>query len=139
MKWTMTQREVGIHLLEHWGERAAIREFDGGMSRDEAERAAWMDVLFPGEVGDDETFERDEKMTKEYDNTNSGVLFRNDRKQSGDNKPEYTGSLNVDGQEFWLSGWFREGKKGKFFSLSVTKKEDRAAPTKSNIDDYAPV
>lgn len=31
-------------LLERWSERAAIREYDGGMARDEAEAAAVEDV-----------------------------------------------------------------------------------------------
>jgi len=31
-------------LLEYWGERAAIREIDGGQSRDEAERDALEDL-----------------------------------------------------------------------------------------------
>jgi hypothetical protein len=35
---------VDIAKREFWAERAAIREFDGGMSRDEAEAAAWEDV-----------------------------------------------------------------------------------------------
>lgn len=30
---------------DQWAERAAIREFDGGMSRDEAEAAAYEDVM----------------------------------------------------------------------------------------------
>ena len=31
-------------LIEWWEERAAIREFDGGMSRRYAERGAWYDL-----------------------------------------------------------------------------------------------
>jgi hypothetical protein len=31
-------------LIELWEERAAIREFDGGMTRDRAEQAAYWDV-----------------------------------------------------------------------------------------------
>lgn len=61
----------------------------------------------------------------EYDNTNRGVLFKNDRKQS-DNHPDYTGSINIDGAEFWLSAWIKQGKKGKFMSLSVKPKEEVA-------------
>ncbi len=34
-----------LDLLDAWHERAAIREYDGGMERGEAERAAVRDVL----------------------------------------------------------------------------------------------
>ena len=74
----------------------------------------------------------------EYDNTNRGVLFKNDRKET-ERHPEYKGSINVDGQEFWLSAWVKDGKSGKFMSLSVTPKNDRpsqpvAASAASEID-----
>jgi len=60
----------------------------------------------------------------DYDNTNRGVLFKNDRKQEGDKKPEYTGSLNVDGVEFFLDAWLKVGKSGaKFMSVSVKRKD----------------
>ena len=60
-----------------------------------------------------------------YDNTNSGMLAKNDNKQS-DNHPDYNGSINVNGVEFWLSAWIKEGQKGKFMSLSVQPKEAKA-------------
>ena len=58
----------------------------------------------------------------QYDNTNTFALFKNDQ---GDNpkRPNYTGNLNVDGIEFRISGWIREGKNGKFISGSVQMKE----------------
>lgn len=61
---------------------------------------------------------------KAYDNTNRGILSRND-KRTEDRHPEYTGSLNVDGVEYRLSAWVKERKdgSGKFFSLSVKRKE----------------
>jgi uncharacterized protein (DUF736 family) len=58
-----------------------------------------------------------------YDNTNRGALFRNDKKES-DNHPDYKGSINVGGEEYWLSAWLNESQKGtKYFSMSVTKKD----------------
>lgn len=58
----------------------------------------------------------------DFDNTNRGVLFKNDRKDS-DKHPDYKGNINVDGREFWLSAWIKDGKSGKFMSLSIQPKE----------------
>ena len=58
----------------------------------------------------------------DYDNTNRGAIFKNDRKEK-DSHPDYKGSLNVGGVEYWVSSWIKTGQKGKFMSLSVTAKE----------------
>jgi len=70
-------------------------------------------------------------MNKQYDETNRGVLFKNDRKEL-DNHPDYKGSINCDGVDYWLSAWIKEGQKGKFMSLSIKPKDEtpKAAPKK---------
>jgi hypothetical protein len=49
------------------------------------------------------------------------VLFKNDRK-SDDRHPDYTGSLNVDGVDYYLDAWVKQGAKGKFFSGRIKAK-----------------
>ena len=66
-----------------------------------------------------------------YSNTNRGVLFVNDKKENGDKKPDRTGSLNVDGVEYFLDGWIKKSESGKtFMSVSVKRKDKQtsAAP-----------
>lgn len=63
---------------------------------------------------------------KAYDDTNRGVLFNNKDQKKSDSSPDYRGSINVNGTEFWLSAWIKEGQKGKFMSLSVQPKEQQA-------------
>ena len=75
----------------------------------------------------------------EYDNTNKGALFRNDDKDPNDDRDrDYLGSINVDGTDYWISGYVRTSKSGrKFLSLSVKPKQDKPpASKKSRADDF---
>lgn len=68
----------------------------------------------------------------EYDNTNSGALFKNDEKREGKKDPDYKGSVNVEGTEYWVSSWINTAKSGKkYMALKLKAKESRqesAAP-----------
>lgn len=66
----------------------------------------------------------------EYDNTNSGALFENEKRKS-DKHPHLRGSCTIktpDGElvEYWVSAWQKTSKKGDdFFSLSFQLKEEQ--------------
>ena len=85
----------------------------------------------------------DATMGKDYDNTNRGALFRNDDKD-GENDRDYSGTINIEGREFWLSGWIKTSKKTdkKFLSLSVKPKDAEKAKPKATareeMDDEIP-
>lgn len=61
-------------------------------------------------------------MSQQFDNTNRFVLFFNEQKKS-ERGPDYSGTLNVDGVEFFIDAWQKEGRNGVFFSGSVKLKE----------------
>lgn len=71
----------------------------------------------------------------EYDNTNRGALFVNDKKAK-DTHPDRTGSINIDGVEYFLDGWIKDTAKGKILSLSAKRKDKQpsapAQPKRSN-------
>lgn len=53
-----------------------------------------------------------------------GALFKNDRKQRGSSQPDYKGNALVNGVEMDVAAWVKEGRSGKFFSLSIKPKRD---------------
>ena len=80
----------------------------------------------------------------EYDNTNRGAIWKNENRQS-EKHPQYKGSINVGGVEYWLSAWVgnKDNPKAPALSLSVQAKEEqaksKAAPaTADDFDDDMP-
>jgi uncharacterized protein (DUF736 family) len=65
----------------------------------------------------------------EFDNTNRGIISRNDRKET-EKHPDFKGQINVGGVEYWLDGWTQKRKDGtgSFLSLSIKPKQAAAAP-----------
>lgn len=58
----------------------------------------------------------------------TGSLFKNDRKNTA-NHPDYTGSIMVNGQEFWLSAWLKDRSGGgKYMSLGLKAKDAPSRP-----------
>lgn len=74
---------------------------------------------------------------------NSGVLFKNDKKET-EKHPDYKGSILINGTDYWLSAWIKEGKSGKFMGLAVSPKEAQQQAPKpaskrvEDMDDSVP-
>lgn len=69
----------------------------------------------------------------EYQTENRGVLFPNRYKEEDDNKPDYTGTVDVNGEPWRLAAWKNVSKKGNSY-LSVAVSE----PKVSEEDEKVP-
>ena len=75
----------------------------------------------------------------EYDNTNSGVLFANKYKEDGDSRPDFVGSLDVDGTEYRLAGWKNTSKAGKrYISVKVEDAKPQDGENSGTKDEEVP-
>lgn len=69
---------------------------------------------------------------------NSGIIYPDDGPKRSERSRDYRGELDVicpcceTRTSYWLSGWRKEGRKGRFLSLSLTKKEPRGQRQSSN-------
>ena len=71
----------------------------------------------------------------DYDNKNKGVLFKNKEKES-DNHPDYNGSIDIDGTEYWLSAWINTDKYGnKYMSLSRGQEKNPTGGSQGQRND----
>lgn len=72
---------------------------------------------------------------------NSGVLFKSDKKDN-ERAPDYKGNIMVDGTEYWLSAWIKEGKNGKFMGLAVSPRDAQppaSKPLPKNLEDSSDI
>lgn len=63
----------------------------------------------------------------EYNNDNRGAIWGNDKKVK-DTQPDFTGSIMVDGKDYFISGWKRKADaspKSPALSLAVTLKDQQ--------------
>ena len=56
----------------------------------------------------------------------SGSLFKNEKREK-DTHPNATGSALIDGVEYWVSAWTKDGKSGKWQSLAFKRKDEKPA------------
>jgi len=79
-----------------------------------------------------------------YDNSNSGALFKNDRKRPDRQDPDYTGTAELGGVAYYVDAWVNEVKTQpgrKFLKLKFKPKAAPAAtatkpaPTQDFVDD----
>lgn len=60
---------------------------------------------------------------------NSGAIFPNNRQRPGTKDPDRNGVVDITcpkcnrESSYWISGWLKEGKKGKFMSLAFKVKD----------------
>ena len=73
-----------------------------------------------------------------YDNTNRGQIWPNDEKLT-DKHPDFQGSLDVEGVEYWVSAWKRkpgENPKAPSLKFTIKKKEKRKENKKEDNDEF---
>ena len=78
----------------------------------------------------------------EYDNTNTGALFGNERKREGKKDPDLQGKLNIAGVEHWMSAWLftyeKDGKKRRGINIRLgdrVDKQEQKPAAKGHFDD----
>lgn len=67
----------------------------------------------------------------------SGTLWKNEKREK-DTHPNATGTCMVDGVEYYVSAWTKDGAKGKFQSLAFKRKQQQRGPAQEPPDDDTP-
>jgi Holliday junction resolvase len=126
---------AGFTTIESW-----LGEYDAlFLRRNHAEPL----VVLPWRVWTRLLPRKKELTMSDFDNTNRGALFRNEKRRD-DNDPLYRGSINVNGVEFYLNAWVKSSKAGRtYMSLSVKPKPEdtpsrKSAAPRTDFDDDVP-
>lgn len=72
-----------------------------------------------------------------YDNTNRGSIWKNKKMREGKQDADFTGSLNVNGVEFWVNAWKRKedaSPDAPALSFSIRPKEDQGQQPAKRAD-----
>ena len=70
---------------------------------------------------------------KKFDETNRGAIWKNEKKET-DKHPDFTGSINVDGHDYWLNGWRRpEGAAPNAPSMKFTVRRKDGKPQQQEL------
>ena len=73
----------------------------------------------------------------EYDNNNTGVLFKNETATPENKQPFFTGKCEVNGKAMQVAGWMKESKTGnKFIRLRFQEpmKKEEVSNTSTTSD-----
>lgn len=70
-----------------------------------------------------------------YDNTNTGAIFKNEKK--ADNHPDYRGTINVDGVDKEIALWVKTSKDGtkQFFSAKISEPFKKVDATSAKVEN----
>ena len=65
----------------------------------------------------------------------SGSLFKNEKKTE-EKHPQMQGSCLIDGVEYWISAWTKDGAKGRWQSLAFKRKDAKpdSKPAPASIE-----
>lgn len=69
------------------------------------------------------------------ENENTGLMFRNEL-EAGSKRPDMSGNINVNGEQFQIALWEKEGENGYFYSVKISppyeeKPKKSSAPRKT--------
>tara|TARA_S200002703_G_scaffold159819_2_gene174912 strand:+ start:648 stop:920 length:273 start_codon:yes stop_codon:yes gene_type:complete len=76
---------------------------------------------------------------EQYDNTNKGVLFKEQGEKAEEWHDDYKGTIDVEGVEYWIGAAVRKSKNGiPYMKLNLRKKESKAKEIEQGLAKQDP-